>query len=327
MVKLLPGNQNYKKHTWNSTINNVLCTVGCTVVHWYVWHCSRQGRGSWYQGIPSFFGYPAVLERGHCRSLVFICNKILMSAGIKNYGNCELWSLIRFLLAKNQKPIEIYCYLIHNKGIITWLPTNFKNVVHEIVTKKLGHHKFCVPKIVTETHENRRKVASLMLLGACKKITHYSIELLQKTKRGNTTWTAKPNCSLWSEGDTQNHQKKPNKCIQTLSAKILRQLFSGQKRGSSYWFLRKRHNNKLCNEWWNIGKVKNGNSKETQRKVELINNFVYAWQCPTTRKSNSRRTGWIKVGGVITYAIQPQPCTQWLPSVSNNEELACDAAL
>uniref|UniRef100_A0A670YH07 Mos1 transposase HTH domain-containing protein n=1 Tax=Pseudonaja textilis TaxID=8673 RepID=A0A670YH07_PSETE len=137
---------------------------------------------------------------------------------------CEVRSVIRFLLAKNHKLIEIFWQLceVYGDNIITeggvrqWcikfkngrtnihdeqrsgrpsivtdelvakvdvkirenrrftvtelslsFPQISRSLLHEIVTQKLGYHKFCarwVPKILTENHKSQYMAASLTFL-------------------------------------------------------------------------------------------------------------------------------------------------------------------
>lgn len=152
-----------------------------------------------------------------------------MCAAIANPASCEVRSVIRFLLAKNLKPIEIYRQLceVYGNNVITeggvrqWcirfkngrtnvhdeeksgrpsivtdelvasvnemirsnrrftitelslcFPQISRTVVYEIVTQKLGYHKFCarwVPKILTEQHKVQRMAASLTFLDSYDK--------------------------------------------------------------------------------------------------------------------------------------------------------------
>jgi histone-lysine N-methyltransferase SETMAR len=213
-----------------------------------------------------------------------------MCAAIQNPASCEVRSVIRFLLARNNKPIEIHrqiCQVYGNdvysesgvrrlciqfkngrtnvhdeersgrpslvtddivskvnekirenrrftiRELSLFFPQISKSLLHEIVTEKLGYHKFCarwVPKILTETHKNQRMAASLSFLHAYHEDGD---SLLDRIVTGDETWVKHVNCEtkLQSmEWGHTNSPKKPRKCLQTLSArKIMATVFWDRK--------------------------------------------------------------------------------------------------
>uniref|UniRef100_A0A670Y7B2 Mos1 transposase HTH domain-containing protein n=1 Tax=Pseudonaja textilis TaxID=8673 RepID=A0A670Y7B2_PSETE len=194
--------------------------------------------------------------------------------------------LIRFLLAKNHKLIEIFRQLceVYGDNIITeggvrrWC-IKFKNgrtnvhdeqlsgrpsiltdelvtkvddnicenrrftvtelslsfpqishsLLHEIVTQKLGYHKFCarwVSKILTENHMSRCMAASLTFLYSYDKDGD---SFLDRIVTRDKTWVKHVNgeTKLQSmEWGHTNSPQKPRKCLQTFSArKIMATVF------------------------------------------------------------------------------------------------------
>ncbi|KAL4104946.1 hypothetical protein QTP88_020222 [Uroleucon formosanum] len=149
-----------------------------------------------------------------------------MCAAIENPASCEDRSVIRFLLAKNLKPIDIYRqlremygdYVMNESSVRKWciqfkngrtnvhdeeksgrpsigtddlvakvdekirenrrftitelslcFPRISRTLLFEIVSQKLGYHKFCarwVPKLLTDHHKGQRLEAALTFLNA-----------------------------------------------------------------------------------------------------------------------------------------------------------------
>ena len=174
-----------------------------------------------------------------------------MSALIENPASCEVRAVIRFLTAKNCKPIEIYRQLceVYGDNIITeggvrqWVirfkngrtnvhdehrsgrpsivtaelvekvdaevrenrkftitelslsfPQISRSLLHEIISEKLGYHKFCarwIPKLLTEDHKNQRMAAALHFLDAYDKDGD---SLLDRIVTGDETWVKHVNC-------------------------------------------------------------------------------------------------------------------------------------
>ena len=84
-------------------------------------------------------------------------------------------------------------------------PQISRSLLHEIVTEKLGYHKFCarwVPKLLSEDHKKQRMAASLTFLEAYEKDGD---PILDRVATGDETWVKHDlshQKSLWS-GDTQ----------------------------------------------------------------------------------------------------------------------------
>uniref|UniRef100_A0A670YBV0 Mos1 transposase HTH domain-containing protein n=1 Tax=Pseudonaja textilis TaxID=8673 RepID=A0A670YBV0_PSETE len=202
--------------------------------------------------------------------------------------HCEVRSVIRFLLAKKHKPLEIFWQLceVYRDNIITeggvrqWcikfkngqtnvhdeqrsgrpsividelvakvddkicencrftvtelllsFPQIARSLLHEIVTQKLGYHKFCarwVPKILTENHKSQRMAASLTFLYSYDKDGD---SFLDRIVTGDETWVKHVNreTKLQSiEWGHTNSPPNPRKCLQTFSArKIMATVFWG----------------------------------------------------------------------------------------------------
>lgn len=209
-----------------------------------------------------------------------------MCAAISNPASCEVRSVIRFLLAKNEKPIEIHRQLcevygndVMNESSVRKWCIRFKNgrtnvhdeersgrpsivtddllakvdekirenrrftitelslcfpqvsrtLLFEIVTHKLGYHKFCarwVPKMLTDLHKGQRMGAALTFLDAYH--THGD-SLLDRIVTGDETWVKHVNCETKLQSMEWGHTsspKKPKKFLQTLSArKIMATVF------------------------------------------------------------------------------------------------------
>ena len=209
-----------------------------------------------------------------------------MCAAIENPASCEVRSVIRFLFAKNMKPIEIHrelCGVYGNKvmtesSVRKWC-IQFKNgrtnvhdeeksgrpsivtddlvaevdekirenrrftitelsqcfpqvsqtLLFEIVTQKLGYHKFFarwVPKLLTDHHKEQRMGAALTFLEAYHR---HGDALLDRIVTGDETWVKHVNCETKLQSMEWGHTsspKKPRKPLQTLSArKIMATVF------------------------------------------------------------------------------------------------------
>lgn len=194
--------------------------------------------------------------------------------------------MIRFLLAKNLKPIEIYrqvCEVygnnVMNESSVRKWCSQFKNgrtnvhdeeksgrpsivtdelvakvddnirenrrftitelslcfpqvsrtLLFEIVTQKLGYHKFCarwVPKLLTDHHKGLRMGAALTFLDAYDQDGE---SLLDRIVTGDETWVKHVNCETKLQSMEWGHTgspKKPRKALQTLSErKIMATVF------------------------------------------------------------------------------------------------------
>ena len=200
-------------------------------------------------------------------------------------------AVIRFLTAKNSKPIEIYRQLceVYGDNIITeggvrqWVirfkngrtnvhdehrsgrpsivtaelvekvdaevrenrkftitelslsfPQISRSLLHEIISEKLGYHKFCarwIPKLLTEDHKNQRMAAALHFLDAYDKDGD---SLLDRIVTGDETWVKHVNCETKLQSMQWGHTsspQKPKKCMQTMSArKMMATALLGQQR-------------------------------------------------------------------------------------------------
>jgi len=111
-------------------------------------------------------------------------------------------------------------------------PLISRSLLHEIVTEKLGYHKFCarwVPKLLSEDHKKQRMAASLTFLEAYEKDGD---SLLDRVVTGDETWVKDVTCETKKQSMEWGHTsspKRPRKCLQTLSArKIMATVFLGQ---------------------------------------------------------------------------------------------------
>uniref|UniRef100_A0A8C5SQD0 Mos1 transposase HTH domain-containing protein n=1 Tax=Laticauda laticaudata TaxID=8630 RepID=A0A8C5SQD0_LATLA len=178
---------------------------------------------------------------------------------ISDRWDCEVRSVIRFLLAKKHKPIEFFWQLceVYGDNIITeggvrqWcikfkngqtnvhdeqrsgypnivtdelvakvddkirenrrftvtelllsFPQISRSLLHEIVTQKLGYHKFCarwVPKILTENHKSQRMAALLTFLYSYDKDGD---SFLDQIVTGDETWVKHVNSETKLEHTT-----------------------------------------------------------------------------------------------------------------------------
>jgi len=121
--------------------------------------------------------------------------------------------------------------------------------LHEIVTEKLGYHKFCarwVPKLLSEDHKKQRITSSLTFLEAYEK---NGDSLLDRVVTGDETWVKHVTCETKKHSMEWGHTsspKRPRKCLQNLSAiKIMATVFLGQGGCASGGFPRTCFNNKL----------------------------------------------------------------------------------
>jgi hypothetical protein len=217
-----------------------------------------------------------------------------MCAAIENPASCEVRSVIRFLLAKNLKPIEIHRELcavygnnIMNESSVRKWCIQFKNgrtdvhdqeksgrpsivtddlvakvdekvresrrftitelalcfpqvsrtLLFEIVTKKLGYHKFCarwVPKMLTDRHKEQRMGAALTFLEAYH---DHGDALLDRIVTGDETWVKHVNSETKLQSMEWGHTsspKKPRKCLQTVGKENHGNSVLGQAKCSSY---------------------------------------------------------------------------------------------
>lgn len=191
-----------------------------------------------------------------------------MCAAIENPASCEVRSVIRFLLAKNLKPIEIYrqvcevygnnvmnessvrkwCIQLKNgrtnvhdeaksgrPSIVTdelvvkvdekvrenrrftitelslCFPQVSRTLLFEIVTQRLGYHKFCarwVPKMLTDHHKAQRMGAALTFLDAYNR---RGDALLDCIVTGDETWVKHVNCETKLQSMEWGHTSSPKK--------------------------------------------------------------------------------------------------------------------
>jgi hypothetical protein len=114
-----------------------------------------------------------------------------------------------------------------------------RTVLYEIVTHKLGYHKFCarwVPKMFTDAHKTQRMAWALTFLEwYCKD----GNEFLNHIVTGDETWVSCVKAETKEQSKQWMHThspKKPRKFKQTLSARSWWQLFSGT-RMECCWFI------------------------------------------------------------------------------------------
>lgn len=108
-------------------------------------------------------------------------------------------------------------------------PQISRSLLHEIVTEKLGYHKFCarwVPKLLSEDHKKQRMAALLTFLEAYEQDGD---SLLDRVVTGDKTWVKHVICETKKQSMEWGHTsspKRPRKCLQTLSArKIMATVF------------------------------------------------------------------------------------------------------
>lgn len=112
-------------------------------------------------------------------------------------------------------------------------PQISRSLLHEIISEKLGYHKFCarwIPKILTEDHKNQRMAAALNFLDVYHKDGD---SLLDRIVTGDETWVKHVNCETKLQSMQWGHTsspQKPKKCMQTMSArKIMATVFWDRK--------------------------------------------------------------------------------------------------
>jgi len=211
-----------------------------------------------------------------------------MCAAIENPASCEVRSVIRFLLAKNLKPIDIYRqlrevygdYVMNESSVRKWciqfkngrtnvhdeeksgrpsivtddlvakvdekirenrrftitelslcFPQISRTLLFEIVSQKLGYHKFCarwVPKLLTDHHKGQRLEAALTFLNAYH--THGD-SLLDRIITSDKTWVKHVNCETKLQsmecGDTQDPPKNQENACKPCQQGRLWRLFFG----------------------------------------------------------------------------------------------------
>lgn len=103
-------------------------------------------------------------------------------------------------------------------------PQVSRTLLFEIVTQKLRYHKFCarwVPKLFTDHHKGQRMGAALTFLEAYDR---HGDSLLDRMVTGDETWVKHVNCETKLQSMQWGHTsspKRPRKCLQTLSKKIV----------------------------------------------------------------------------------------------------------
>lgn len=99
-----------------------------------------------------------------------------------------------------------------------------RSLVHEIVTEKLGYHKFCarwIPKVLTDDHKMKRMSSAIDFL------TRYDTEgetFLNRIVTGDETWIAYVNAETKQQSMQWGHTaspSKPKKARQSFSARKL----------------------------------------------------------------------------------------------------------
>uniref|UniRef100_A0A670ZEW1 Histone-lysine N-methyltransferase SETMAR n=1 Tax=Pseudonaja textilis TaxID=8673 RepID=A0A670ZEW1_PSETE len=120
----------------------------------------------------------------------------------------------------NDKIHENCCFTVTELSIS--FPQISHGLLHEIVTQKLGYHRFCarwVPKILTGNHKSQRMAASLTFLYSYDKDGD---SFLDRIVTGDETWvkhvSSETKLQSMQWGHT-NSSPKPRKCLQTFSAR------------------------------------------------------------------------------------------------------------
>ena len=123
---------------------------------------------------------------------------------------------------------------------ITELSHSFPQVsrtFHEIVTQKLGYHKFCaiwVPKLLADHHKGQWMGAALTFQYDYHR---HGDALLGRIITGDETWVQHVTCETklqFMEWGHTTSPKKPRKCLQTLSARQIMATVLGSARCSSH---------------------------------------------------------------------------------------------
>ena len=132
------------------------------------------------------------------------------------------------LVAKIKEKIRENCRFTITEFSLEF-PQISRSLLHEIVTEKLGYHKFCarwVPKLLSEDHKKQRMAASLTFLEAYEKDGD---SILDRVVTGDETWVKHVTCETKKQSMEWGHTsspKRPRKCLQTLSArKIMATVF------------------------------------------------------------------------------------------------------
>lgn len=103
-------------------------------------------------------------------------------------------------------------------------PQISRSLVHNIVTEKLGYHKFCarwVPKLLSDAHKMKRMGAALTFL---ERYDEEGDKLLDQIVTGDETWVSYVNVEQKAQSREWGHTsspRKPVKCRQTFSTKKL----------------------------------------------------------------------------------------------------------
>jgi len=128
-------------------------------------------------------------------------------------------------------------------------PQISQSLLHEIVTEKLGYHKFCarwVPKLLSEDHKKQRMAASLTFLEAYEK---NGDSLLNHVVTGDETWVKHVTCEtkkpVYGVGTHKFSQKTKEMFANFVSKKDHGDHFLGQGGCVSGGFPRTWFNNKL----------------------------------------------------------------------------------
>lgn len=103
-----------------------------------------------------------------------------------------------------------------------FFPAVSRSLIHEIVTEKLGYHKFCarwVPKLLTDVHKTTRMSSAIDFL------FRYDLEgeeFLNRIVTGDETWVSYVNTETKQQSMQWGHTRsptKPTKARQTFSAR------------------------------------------------------------------------------------------------------------
>ncbi|GBN27128.1 hypothetical protein AVEN_120324-1 [Araneus ventricosus] len=114
----------------------------------------------------------------------------------------------------NEKIRENHCLTITQ--LLLEFPQISGSLLHEIVVRKLGYHKFrarWVPKLLTEDYKKQCMAASLEFLKAYHKDGD---PLLDHVVTGDETWVKHVNCETKRQSMQWGHKsspRKPRKCF------------------------------------------------------------------------------------------------------------------
>jgi len=134
------------------------------------------------------------------------------------------------------------------KEFLLEFPQISRSLLHEMVTEKLGYHKFCarcVPKLLSEDHKKQCMAASLTFLEAYEKDGD---SLLDRVVTGDETWVKHVTCetkTVYGVGTHTFSQKTKEMFANFVSKKDHGDCFLGQGGCASGGFPRTWFNNKL----------------------------------------------------------------------------------